>query len=288
MSDPRPPRAPAKLGVLDVRARKGGPKLAMVTAYDYPTARLAEAAGMDLLLVGDSLGMVVLGYATTVPVTLEEVVYHAKAVVRGAPNTHVVADLPFLTYQISDAQAIESGGRLLKEAGVDAVKLEGGEAMADRVRALVRAGIPVVGHVGLTPQSAGSLGGFRVQGRELEPALAILGDAEAVVAAGAYALVIEAVPRELAALIGERVAVPTIGIGAGPDCDGQVLVAHDLLGLEERIAPRFAKRYADLAAATREAFAAYAAEVRDGVFPDAGHSFAMKPEVVAALRRAAG
>jgi 3-methyl-2-oxobutanoate hydroxymethyltransferase len=288
MTAPLPPRAPAKLGVLDVRARKGGPKLAMVTAYDFPTARLAEAAGIDLLLVGDSLGMVVLGYATTVPVTLDDVVYHARAVVRGAPNTHVVADLPFLTYQISDAQAIESGGRLLKEAGVDAVKLEGGQAMADRVRALVRAGIPVVGHVGLTPQSAGSLGGFRVQGRELEPALAILGDAEAVVAAGAYALVVEAVPRELAALIGERVAVPTIGIGAGPDCDGQVLVAHDLLGLEERIAPRFAKRYADLAAATREAFAAYAAEVRDGVFPDAGHSFAMKPEVAAALRRAAG
>jgi 3-methyl-2-oxobutanoate hydroxymethyltransferase len=288
MTDPVPPRPPAKLGVPEVRARKGGPKLAMVTAYDFPTARLAEAAGIDLLLVGDSLGMVVLGYATTVPVTLDEVVYHAKAVVRGAPDTHVVADLPFLTYQISDAQAIESGGRLLKEAGVDAVKLEGGQAMADRVRALVRAGIPVVGHVGLTPQSAGSLGGFRVQGRELEPALAILGDAEAVAAAGAYALVVEAVPRELAALISERVAVPTIGIGAGPDCDGQVLVAHDLLGLEERIAPRFAKRYADLAAATREAFAAYAAEVRDGAFPDAGHSFAMKPEVAAALRRAAG
>jgi len=283
-----PPPRPAKLGVPDIRARKSGtgPKLVMVTAYDFPTARLAEAAGIDLLLVGDSLGMVVLGYASTVPVTLDEMLHHARAVTRGAPATHVVADLPFMTYEVSDAQAIASAGRLLKEGGVDAVKLEGGAAMADRVRAVARAGIPVMGHVGLTPQSAGNLGGFRVQGRDLASARAVLRDAEAVAAAGAYALVVEAVPAELAALITARVGVPTLGIGAGAACDGQILVAHDVLGLEDRLAPRFAKRYADLGTATQEAFAAYAAEVRAGAFPDAAHSYALKPDVAAALRAA--
>jgi len=279
--------AAVKLGVPDVRVRKAGPKLVMVTAYDYPTARLVEAAGLDMILVGDSLGMVVLGYSTTVPVTLDDIVYHARAVMRGAPNVHVVADMPFLSYQVSDAQAIENAGRLLKETGVDGVKLEGGVAIADRIRAVVRAGIPVCGHIGLTPQSSSQFGGFRVQGRELEPALAILQDAEAVVAAGAYALVVEAVPTDLATLITKRVNVPTIGIGAGPDCDGQVLVAHDVLGIEERVAPRFAKRYADLATVMKEAFAAYAADVRAGVFPDADHSYAMKPDVANALRRGA-
>lgn len=277
----------AKLGVPDVRTHKAGPKLVMVTAYDYPTARLVEAAGLDMILVGDSLGMVVLGYSTTVPVTLDDIIYHARAVMRGAPNVHVVADMPFLSYQVSDAQAIENAGRLLKETGVDGVKLEGGVAIADRIRAVVRAGIPVCGHVGLTPQSSSQFGGFRVQGRELEPALAILQDAEAVVAAGAYALVVEAVPTDLATLITQRVSVPTIGIGAGPACDGQVLVAHDVLGIEERVVPRFAKRYADLATVMKDAFATYAADVRGGVFPDAEHSYAMKPDVANALRRGA-
>ena len=279
-----------KLTVPAIRARKvaagAGPPLAMVTAYDYPTARLAEAAGVDLLLVGDSLGMVVLGYASTLPVTLEEMIHHARAVVRGAPGTHVVADLPFLTYHLSDAQAIESAGRLLKEAGVDGVKLEGGAGMAGRVAAIANAGIPVVGHVGLMPQAAGSVGGFRVQGRELAGALAVVRDAAAIAAAGAYALVVEAVPADLAAAVTARVAIPTIGIGAGAACDGQVLVSHDLLGLEDRLAPRFAKRYADLASATRDAFAAYAAEVRAGSFPTPDHAYAMKPEIAAALQRA--
>ena len=183
------PRPRAKLGVPDVRARKGGSKLTMVAAYDFPLARLAEQAGIDLLLVGDSLGMVVLGYESTVPVTLDDVVYHSRAVVRGAPATHVVADMPFLTYQIDEASAIANAGRLLQEGGVDAVKLEGGRAIAGRIRAIVAAGIPVMGHVGLTPQSAGSLGGFRVQGRDLESALGIVTYAEVVAAAGAYGFV---------------------------------------------------------------------------------------------------
>ena len=286
MTDRGRTEARRKLGVPEVRGRKGGSKLVMVTAYDYPFARLAEAAGVDFLLVGDSVGNVVLGYASTVPVTMEDILHHTRAVVRGAPGTHVVADLPFLSYQIDDARAIENAGRLLKEGGADSVKLEGGRAVAKRIRAIVAAGIPVMGHVGLTPQSAGVLGGLRVQGRELSSARAILADAAAVATAGAYAIVVEAVPTELAELITARVPIPTIGIGAGPNCDGQVLVAHDLLGLEDRIEPRFAKRYAELGAATRDAFAAFAAEVRDGGFPDAAHSYAMKPEVAAALRRA--
>ena len=275
-----------KLTVPEIKAMKRKRRLAMVAAYDFPMARLAEQAGIDLLLVGDSLGMVVLGYESTVPVTLDDVLHHCRAVVRGAPGTHVVADLPFLTYQIDDARAIENAGRLLQEGGADAVKLEGGRALASRIRSIVGAGIPVIGHVGLTPQSAGPLGGFRVQGRHLDSARAILADAEAVADAGAYALVVEAVPAELGAVITERVAIPTIGIGAGPDCDGQVLIGHDLLGLEDRIAPRFAKRYAELGAATRDAFAAFAADVRGGVFPDAEHSYGMKPEVAAAVRSA--
>ncbi len=276
----------SKLTVPEISAAKGKRRLAMVAAYDFPMARLAEQAGIDLLLVGDSLGMVVLGHDSTVPVTLEDVLHHCRAVVRGAPGTHVVADLPFLTYRIDDARAIENAGRLLQQGGADAVKLEGGRALAPRIRAIVGAGIPVMGHVGLTPQSAGSLGGFRVQGRSVDSARAIVADAEAVATAGAYALVVEAVPAELGALITERVPIPTIGIGAGPGCDGQVLIGHDLLGLEDRIAPRFAKRYADLGAATRDAFAAFAAEVRDGTFPDAEHSYAMKPEVAAKVRSA--
>lgn len=257
----------------------------MVATYDYPLARLAEQGGVDIVLVGDSLGMVVLGHASTVPVTMDDILHHCRAVVRGAPSSHVVADLPFLSYQINDARAIENAGRLLQEGGADAVKLEGGRALSGRIRAIVTAGIPVMGHVGLTPQSAGSLGGFRVQGRDLESARAVLADAEAVAAAGAYAVVVEAVPADLAALITERIPVPTIGIGAGVGCDGQVLVGHDLLGLDDRVAPRFAKRYADLAAAARDAFASFAADVRAGSFPDDAHSYAMKPEVAAALRR---
>lgn len=274
----------SKLSAPEIRGRKGDRKLVMVTAYDYPTARLAEAAGIDLLLVGDSLGMVVLGYSTTVPVTMDDILHHTRAVVQGAPGTHVVADLPFMSYQISKAQAVENAGRLVKEGGADAVKLEGGRVMAESIRAITAAGIPVMGHVGLTPQSIGNLGGWKVQGRDLASARAILADADAVAEAGAYSMVLEAVPAELGALVTGRVPVPTIGIGAGPGCDGQVLVCADLLGIEDRIMPKFAKLYADLGTAICHAFAAYAEEVRAGTFPDADHSYRMKPEFAAALR----
>lgn len=274
-----------KLTVPTVRDRKGGPPLVMVALHDFPLARLAEEAGIDLILVGDSLGMVVLGLPSTVGVTLDDMVRHTQAVVRGAPHTHVVADLPFLTYHVDDGRTIENAGRLIQEGGADAVKLEGGRRIAGRIRALTDAGIPVCGHVGLTPQSAGMLGGFKVQGASEAGAREILADAEAVVAAGAYMVVVEAVPAEVAALVSERVAVPTIGIGAGNGCDGQVLVAHDLLGLEERFTPRFVKRYAALAGEIRTAFAAYAEEVRGRTFPGSEHTYPIDP---AALRAAVG
>lgn len=273
-----------KLTALDIRARKGGPKLTMVSLYDYPFARLAEDAGLDIILVGDSLGMVVQGHDSTVPVTLDDIIYHGRAVRRGAPRTHVVADLPFLTYHLDDASTVANAGRLLQEGGADSVKLEGGQEVAGRVAALVRAGIPVMGHIGLTPQSAGALGGFKVQGRDAASARKILADAEAIAAAGAYAMVVEVIPSELGAMITERVPVPTIGIGAGPSCDGQVLVAHDMLGLQERIIGRFAKVYAEVGAEIRQAFASYASEVQTGAFPDVEHSYGMSAEALAQLR----
>jgi 3-methyl-2-oxobutanoate hydroxymethyltransferase len=278
---PTPPRK--KLTVPGVRARKDGPKLTMVTAYDYFFAKAAEQAGIDMLLVGDSLGMAVQGQDSTVPVRLDHIIYHTQAVKRGAPNTHLVSDLPFLTYQVDNAQAMTNAGRLIQEGGADAVKLEGGRVVAERIRAIADTGIAVMAHIGLTPQSVGRLGGFRVQGRELDSARAILDDAVAVAEAGAYAVVVEAVPANLAALITERIAIPTIGIGAGAGCDGQVLVNVDLLGIEDRFTPRFAKRYAELSAEAAAAFAAYAAEVQSGTFPGEDHSYAMKPEVAAAL-----
>jgi 3-methyl-2-oxobutanoate hydroxymethyltransferase len=273
-----------KLTAPDVAARKGGEKLVMLAAYDFPTARLIERAGLDLILVGDSLGMVVLGYETTVPVTVDDILHHTRAVVRGAPRTHVVADLPFLSYHLGDAQTLENAGRLLQEGGADSVKLEGGRGVAGRIRALVDAGIPVMGHVGLTPQKVGVTGGFRVQGRDRATARQIVEDADAVVEAGAYALVLEAVPAELARLVTERVPIPTIGIGAGADCDGQVLVAADLLGLDDRTSFRFVRRYADLGATMTDAFARFAADVRGGTFPTPAQSFAMKPDVLDAVR----
>ncbi|RIK43969.1 MAG: 3-methyl-2-oxobutanoate hydroxymethyltransferase [Chloroflexi bacterium] len=261
----------------------GATKITMVTAYDFPTARAVEAAGLDMILVGDSLGMVVLGYDSTVPVTMDEMLHHTRAVMRGVETVHVVADLPFMSYQVSDEQAVMNAGRLMKEGGADAVKLEGGRVVASRIAAIVRAGIPVMAHIGLTPQSAAALGGFKVQGRSLDAARGLIADAEAVQAAGAYAIVIEAVPRQLARMITARSSVPTIGIGAGPDCDGQVLVCGDLLGSFDRFTPRFAKRYAELATTMRDAFTMYANEVQTGVFPAQEHGFAMSREVIAAL-----
>jgi 3-methyl-2-oxobutanoate hydroxymethyltransferase len=275
----------AKLTAMDIRGRKNGEKLAMLSLYDYPFARLAEQAGIDMILVGDSLGMVVLGFDSTVPVKLDDIVYHARAVRRGAPRTHVVADMPFLSFQIDPARAIENAGRLLQEGHADAVKLEGGQEVATTVSAIVKAGIPVMGHVGLTPQSAGALGGFRVQGRSVGSARKVIADAEAIADAGAYAIVVEAVPAELGRIVTERVPLPTIGIGAGVHCDGQVLVAHDMLGLQDRVIGRFAKVYADVGAEIRTAFGTYVDEVHRETFPDAEHSYSMAAATIAEIER---
>ncbi len=273
----------AKLTAPDILAMKGERSIVMVTAYDYPTARAAEAAGLEMILVGDSLGMIVLGYDSTVPVTMEDMIHHTRAVMRGVDLVHVTSDLPFMSYQISDAQAVENAGRLMKDAGADSVKLEGGVAMASRVESIVKAGIPVVGHIGLTPQSVSALGGHKVQGRSLDAARAIIADAEAVQAAGAFAVVLEAVPRKLAEIITGRLEIPTIGIGAGAHCDGQVLVNGDLLGMFDRFTPRFARRYAEVSTVVRDAFAAFADDVRSGAFPEDEHGFAIPSAVLRQL-----
>ena len=260
MPAPKPVTAPA------VRAAKGARKLAMVTAYDFTSAALAAEAGVELLLVGDSLGMVLQGHATPLPVTLADIRYHTRMVARGAPGALVVADLPFLSYQLGPRQAVKSAGSLLKTAGAGAVKLEGGVRMADRIAACVDADIPVMAHVGLTPQSVHRLGGFKVQ-RDAERLMA---DAKAVEAAGAFAVVIECVPAALAAEVTAALAIPTIGIGAGRQCDGQVLVWHDLLGLTRGHRPKFVKAFAELGAATVAALRGFGEEVRAGDVPRAG------------------
>jgi len=251
-----------------VREGKGkGEKLVVVTAYDVSFARLADRAGVDIVLVGDSLGMVVQGLPNTLPVTLDEMIYHCRMVVRGVNNAHVVADMPFMSYQASTEDGVRAAGRLLKEGGAEAVKLEGGVEVAGLVARLVSVGIPVMGHVGMTPQSVHKLGGFKVQGRTDAQAQTILAGAQALADAGVYAMVIEDVPSSVGATVTRAVAVPTIGIGAGPACDGQVLVMHDLLGLDPDWSPRFARRYAELGRDVMAAFAAYASDVRSGSFP---------------------
>ena len=250
-------------------ARERRTRLTVLTGYDYTFARLLDESGVDAILVGDSLGMVVQGHPNALPVTLDEVIYHTRCVARGTERAMIVADLPFMTFQLGPTQALESAGRLVKEGGAHAVKLEGGERTAEAIAAVVRADIPVMGHVGLTPQSVHRFGGFKVQ-REEERLLA---DAKAVEQAGAFALVVECVPTELGKRITESVSIPTIGIGAGPHCDGQVLVIQDMLGLYGDLRPKFVKRYADVGAQVREAVQAYCREVREGRFPDAAHSF---------------
>ncbi|MDA8164578.1 MAG: 3-methyl-2-oxobutanoate hydroxymethyltransferase [Desulfobacteraceae bacterium] len=257
------------------RKREGG-KITVLTAYDASFARLLDQAGIDILLVGDSLGMVVLGYDSTVPVTLEEMLHHARAVGRGRQRSLLVGDMPFLSYQSGPRDAILNGGRFLKEARCDAVKVEGGAEIADTVRAMVRAGIPVMGHIGLTPQTASQLGGFRVQGRDAASARQLIAAARSLEEAGAFAVVLECIPDQLAGMITRQLAIPTIGIGAGPGCDGQVLVTHDLLGLFEKFVPRFVKQYANLAPMVKEAVASFRAEVEAGTFPAAAHCFPMQ------------
>ena len=263
-------------------------RIVMVTAYDYPSGRLADAAGMDIVLVGDSAAMTVLGHASTVPATMDEMLMLTRAVTRGARRPLVVADMPFGSFQVSDEEALRNAIRFVKEAGADAVKLEGAGPSLSRVLALVGAGIPVMGHVGLTPQSATMLGGFRAQGKTAEKARRLVEDAVALEDAGCFAVVLEAVPAPVAARIGERLTIPTIGIGSGPDCDGQVLVLHDVLGLYEGRSPRFAKRYADLATEIRGALERFAGDVRSGAFPTEEHTYAMPEDEVAAFLAATG
>jgi 3-methyl-2-oxobutanoate hydroxymethyltransferase len=258
-------------------------RIVMVTAYDFPSARLADAAGMDIVLVGDSAAMTVLGHSSTVPATMDEMLMLTRAVTRGAQRPLVVADMPFGSFQVSDEEALRNAIRFVKEAGADAVKLEGAGPSLSRVLALVGAGIPVMGHIGLTPQSATMLGGFKAQGKTAAKARRLLEDAGALEDAGCFSLVLEAVPAPVAARIGERLTIPTIGIGSGPDCDGQVLVLHDVLGLYEGRSPRFAKRYADLATEIRAALERFAGDVRSGAFPTDEHTYAMPEEELAAF-----
>jgi 3-methyl-2-oxobutanoate hydroxymethyltransferase len=254
------------------KMKQAGQKITVLTAYDATFARLLDQTGIDVLLVGDSLGMVVQGQPTTLPVTLEDVIYHCRAVARGASRAHLVGDMPFLSYQAGLDQAVLNCGRVLKEGGAEAVKLEGGARHADLVLRLARIGIPVMGHVGLTPQSVHAMGGFKVQGRDEASARAILDDAVALEQAGAYSIVLEGIPGELARTITARLRIPTIGIGAGPDCDGQVLVIYDLLGMDDSFRPRFVKRYENLALRIRTAVEAYAKDVREGRFPAEEHT----------------
>src|SRR6202165_289749 len=267
--------------VLELKRKKGA-RLAMLTAYDFPSARLVAEAGVDLILVGDSLGMVVLGSDSTLPVTVDDMVHHTKAARRGALQAFVIADLPFLSYGTPE-QALANAARLMKDAGADSVKLEGGVEMVPIVEALVRAGVPVLGHVGLTPQTASALGGYKLQGKDEENARRIMEGAEALERAGCWGVVLELVPSPLARLVTERIGIPTIGIGAGAHCDGQVLVFHDLVGLFTGFTPTFVKRYAEAGTAITDAAARYAAEVRTGSFPAEGQSFGMKDEVLKRL-----
>ena len=267
------------------QAKREGRPLVMVTAYDYPSGRIAERAGVDLALVGDSAAMVVLGHTSTVPATMDEMLMLTAAVTRACRRTLVVADLPFMSYQVSDEDALRAAGRFLKEAGADAVKLEGAGPMLARIRALAGAGIPVVAHLGLTPQTATSQGGYRAQGKTAQAALRLLHDAHAAEAAGAFALVLEAVPAPVATRISSELAIPTIGIGAGAGCDGQVLVFHDLLGLGEGTPPRFVERYADLGDQAVAAVARYADDVRERRFPQERHTYAIAADELEHFQR---
>ena len=264
---------PVKWTVPRIRALKGKGKVVSLTAYDFATGRLVDEAGIQLVLVGDSLGMTVLGYEDTIPVTMEDMLHHTAAVARGARHALVVADMPFLSYQVSIEQAVLNAGRFIKEANAGAVKIEGGAFRAPTIRTLVENGIPVLGHIGLTPQSIHAMGGYKVQGKTAEDAQQILADAKAIEEAGVFAMVLEGMPAPLASEITAAVGVPTIGIGAGPGCDGQVLVVNDLLGLYGEFKPKFVKRYTNLGPEIRNAFAQYKKEVEDGSFPGPENSY---------------
>ena len=255
--------------------KERGEKITFLTAYDYPTARFAEAAGLDMLLVGDSLGMCVYGYSGTIPVTMDQCIAHADAVRRGAPSTFVIGDMPFMSYQSSLERAVENAGRFLKEAAVDAIKLEGGVRVAPQIRAIVDAGIVVMGHIGLTPQSSGQLGGHKAQGRTLESARAVVADALAVQEAGAQMILLEAIPPEVGAYVARTLALPALSIGAGAECDGQLLIVSDMIGQFQAFTPKFVKKYCDVAGTVTEAMKSYVADVRAVRFPEDEHCYHM-------------
>ena len=267
------------------KQKEQGDKISMLTAYDYSTAKLMDQAGINSLLVGDSLGMVMLGYEDTLSVTMEDMIHHSRSVANGAQNALVVTDLPFMSYHISIPDAVANAGRLIKEGHAAAVKLEGGEAFSETIQAITRASIPVMGHIGLTPQSIHAFGGFKVQGKTIEAAQKILQDALAVEKAGAFAIVLEAIPADLAALITKKLTIPTIGIGAGNQTDGQVLVYQDMLGMYGEMQPKFVKRYADLGAEMNSASQHYKTEIQQEQFPAAEHTFSIAPEIIAALEK---
>ncbi len=273
-----------RVTITNIKAMKRrGEKIVMLTAYDYPTARLVEEAGVPMILVGDTLGMVVLGYDSTLPVTMDDMLHHVKAVSRGTKKALIVADMPFMSYQTGPDEALRNAGRFLQEAGAHAIKLEGGVTVADSVRKIVDAGIPVMGHIGLTPQSVHQLGGWKVQGKKPQDAVRLMNDALALEQAGAFAVVLELVPTALSSLISKRLHIPTIGIGAGAGCDGQVQVYHDLLGLYGDFVPKHARQYAQIGDAIKEAIASYAQDVREGSFPTADQSFEMDERALTEL-----
>lgn len=265
------------------QAKKKGEKLTMLTAYDYSTAKLIEQAGINSILVGDSLGMVCLGYEDTLSVTMEDMIHHTKAVARGAKDTLIIADMPFMSYQTSVYDAVVNAGRLIKEGRANAVKLEGGKEVCPQIEGIVKASIPVCAHIGLTPQSVNAFGGFKVQGKGEEAARKLLEEARAVEEAGAFAVVLECVPQELAALITEKISIPTIGIGAGAGCDGQVLVYQDMLGMYADMAPKFVKIFANVGQEMQNGFARYKQEVQEGSFPAREHTFSMDTDMLSRL-----
>ncbi len=274
-----------RLTIRDIQAMKDkGEKIVMVTAYEYTMAQIVDAAGVDLVLVGDTLGMVVLGYDSTLPVTMEDMLHHIRPVVRGTQRALVIGDMPFMSYQVNADEALRNAGRFMQQGGCQAVKLEGGRTVAETARRIAEAGIPVMGHIGLTPQSVHAFGGFRVQGREVEAARSLIDDALSLQDAGCFAVVLELMPAALSVLISKKLRVPTIGIGAGAGCDGQVQVFHDMLGLYREFTPKHAKRYVDLSEIIRPAFAKYVDEVRRGDFPTEKESFKMDGAVIEALK----
>jgi 3-methyl-2-oxobutanoate hydroxymethyltransferase len=271
--------SPEKLTIRDLRKmKKRGEKITLLTAYDYPMATLVDRAGIDMILVGDSLAMTVLGHESTLPVTMDEMISHARAVTRAVKRAFVVGDMPYLSYQVSDEDAIRNAGRFMQEALTDAVKVEGGEHVCGRVKAIVESGIPVMGHLGLTPQSLSLLGGYRVQAKTARAARKLIGEARMLEDVGVFCIVLECIPSEVGKAITDAVSVPTLGVGAGPHCDGQILVMHDMLGLFEFFSPKFAKQYANLTETITAAFEAFRHEVKARQFPGPEHCYAMKPE----------